>query len=471
MTAANGDSCASGPTSAPGATATLAGSALDAQPEFPKINRTTMAITSTMLVRKHSLIASLQLFVLIDLLFFPRLVFLFHIPASLLIVVFLIIANRFQLQKLQISLLFLFVSLLSVFYGATSNYNTFPEDSLKRAFQLFTILLYSFLVIDLEKIILSIVKILRVFFVYVFFMLIIFYGLPEFYFSIISTLYPEALSQASNNIENLRFMYIFSDPNSAAFMLCFCLAAYAMIEKNSKWGFLCFCLGLAAILATQSRGGYLAFIIIISYLIIFAKASLFTKLKICLLGGVVLLIVSSYFSKELAHLYSLFEARFEQEDSLGGGRLEKYVFFLNNINFLPFGVGYHLQQNGAKFLPHSDLIRLNLAYGLFALPLLLYFIIPRRRSQLLIFSVFLVPFLINTVIDDYRLFGLYLLLFRILGKHPDSVNSIQVSSVNNGLRKRSDSHLLRPFDERTQPSFATHALIAISEKSVAALKQ
>jgi hypothetical protein len=123
-----------------------------------------------------------------------------------------------------------------------------------------------------------------------------------------------------------------------------------------------------------------------------------------------------FYSEEIEMAYSIFDSRFEQEQDLGGGRSGKYHYFVENFNFLPIGSGYHLRQNGEEFRPHSDLIRINLSYGVLALPLLLYFVFPRRKSQALLFVVFLVPFLINTVIDDYRLFGMYLLLFGILGR-------------------------------------------------------
>jgi hypothetical protein len=60
------------------------------------------------------------------------------------------------------------------------------------------------------------------------------------------------------------------------------------------------------------------------------------------------------------------------------------------------------------------LIRLGLSYGIFSFPLFYYFIRPRAKDQRLFFLLVIVPFLLNSLIDDYRLLGFAILTFNLL---------------------------------------------------------
>jgi hypothetical protein len=366
--------------------------------------------------KSFDFVAALQAFVLVDLLFFPRLLFAFGIPSSMLIVVFSLLYRPLSLSRMLWALLLFTIMLASVTYGAVTGQNLVPEESLKRAIQLFSILLYSFFRLDTETIRSVLVKVLRCFYVWTFCTMLFFFLQPDIYKQVIAAIYPETLDQLENTIEILRFSYFYSDPNSAAYLICFTLVAYLFLERKLSWGIICSTMAIVTILATQSRGAYFAAAAIILYFSVSLRAPQHKRLLV--IGGscLVLWSLAFFYSEEIEMAYSIFDSRFEQEQDLGGGRSGKYHYFVENFNFLPIGSGYHLRQNGEEFRPHSDLIRINLSYGVLALPLLLYFVFPRRKSQALLFVVFLVPFLINTVIDDYRLFGMYLLLFGILGR-------------------------------------------------------
>lgn len=358
----------------------------------------------------------LAVLVFIDLLFMPRLLFAFGIPMSLLIVIVSIV--REPLSRLGVICLFALSTSMfaSVTYGTASGSNAVPIESLKRVFQLVTILLYSFYRLDFPMIGPALVKVLRAFYIWVFCAMLLFFFDPVFYAKLATYIYPETLDQLEDNIFVLRFAYFYSDPNSAGFFICITLVAYLSMERKRSWAFLCATLATVTVLATQSRGAYIALLLIFFYLMYGSDAPLGMKLRIIAFIGLLVGALATFYSEDITTAYAVFEGRFDQEDDVGGGRADKYAYFLQNLNVLPFGPGYHLQRGGAEFRPHSDLIRLNLAYGILALPLILYFVLPRRRSQVLLFAVFLVPFLINTVIDDYRLFPMYLLLFALLGQ-------------------------------------------------------
>jgi hypothetical protein len=183
---------------------------------------------------------------------------------------------------------------------------------------------------------------------------------------------------------------------------------------------LCGVMAVAVIVVVQSRGAYIALSLILTNLLLSSNLSIRKKVALMLFIAFAMSALAAVYSNEIELANMVFQDRMTQEEAfgegLGGGRTGKYLYWLQNYNLLPFGTGYNLQVNGIEFKPHSDLIRLNLSYGVLALPLLLYFVFPRQKSQILLFVVFLLPLLINTVIDDYRLLSVYLLLFTLMGQ-------------------------------------------------------
>lgn len=357
--------------------------------------------------------------VIVDLLFVPRLLFAFGVPASLLIVLGSVGRMRISWNGLICLLVLLSVMLGSVAFGAASGLNLQSVDSLKRVLQLAAILLYAFYAFDAYEIETLLVRVLRVFYVYVFGAMLLFYSSPGAYETAIARVYPEALDELQSNLLYMRFPYVFSDPNSAAYLICFTLVAYLRLEPRRSWAAFSVILGSASVLATQSRGAYIALLLILAHLLFNSDSKITTKILVLSCVGTVMAVLARMYYVEIELALNLVESRFGQEEELGGGRVGKYLFFLQNFNFLPFGPGYHLLRDGMEFRPHSDLIRLNLAYGILAVPAFLYFVWPRRRGQALLFAVFVIPFLINTVIDDFRLLGMYLLLFTLLGQNDD----------------------------------------------------
>lgn len=368
----------------------------------------------------------LAVLIFIDLLFFPRLLFAFGIPFSLLIVLLSITRVRLKLQDV-LCLLILGVSMFtSVLFGTLTGENIVPYESIKRVLQLITILVYALYRVDYSEIKLVMIKLFRVFYLYLFCVMLLFFIAPEIYEQLVVSIYPEALDQLLNNLLNRRFPYVFSDPNSAGYLISFTLVAYFAFERQKFWGILCGSMATIAVVATQSRGAYVALLLIFIHLLLSSHIRVRTKIAVLVFTALAVSAVAPIYRENIEQAYTVFESRFGQEEDLSGGRLDKYVYWLQNLNLLPFGTGYHLQRDGVEFRPHSDLIRLNLAYGILALPLMLYFVFPRHRSQMLLFVVFLIPFLINTVIDDYRLLPVYLLLFMLLSQ----LQTNGLSSIN-----------------------------------------
>lgn len=358
----------------------------------------------------HSLVL---VFSFLDLLILPRVLFGLIFPLSLPLVI-LAMAYRFNFRHLTISTLFLVVMFVSILNGVLFNSENQIEANIFRAFQLFVMLLYAQLFVHSYDIFCYIRMVLNVFFCYIGILLVLFIANPELYTVIISILYPEALSYFDLNMEMLRFAYSFSDPNSAGYLIAIALYLYILIGRHNKIFPFIAAIAIGSIFATQSRGAYIcASIAVIRYIYLSLFVENKLSLKFFVLIGLIALSLV-IFSDTISDFVYFSELRIDSEDEIGGGRLGKYDYFLNNFNIYPFGVGYNLAISGVEFRPHSDIIRLNLAYGVFALPLLGFFLYPRNTNQFIFILILLVPFSVNSIIDDYRLFSLAVITFGVL---------------------------------------------------------
>lgn len=359
------------------------------------------------------------LFTLVDLLFIPRPVSILSVPLSTALILLTLPWLTFNRKKLIIIIFLGVILLFSALLGTTEYQTKSLTEDTKRVVQLISILLYSIFAANCKIDEPAIKIIFRIFFIIIAISVSVFIISPEIYSTFIKSFYPEAQVLIDSNIMFGRFPYIFDDSNAAGYLIAMALATYTHYEKNISWLTLCTTAGMAAIFTTQSRGAYIA-------LTIFAIASLINGLKnskkekiksailFILLSAAVILLITTYLEEQISTILESFENRFEQEDEIGGGRQGKYSYFFEQINLLPFGVGYNLVKDGVEFRPHSDLIRWNFSYGLLSLPLLLYFIAPKLKNQIPLFLIALIPFLVNTLIDDYRLLANYLIFHHLI---------------------------------------------------------
>ena len=356
----------------------------------------------------------LAAFAFFDLLILPRVNFSVLLPISLIFVL-IYTPIKFNKKKGVVIFIISLIIILSIIFGTIFQEKSNLIKNIQRGFQLLIILSYSQLKIDFDIIKSIILKILRIYFVWLLILIIIFFYSNNIYSSLISVLYPDASEFLEWNITTLRFGYAFSDPNSAAYLTVMALLLYIIIEKNKYFLSISFFIASLAILLTQSRGGLICLLIVFVYNLIKVKN---IKLKIIFITVLLLLLFSGIYlyGEYINEFIEITKSRTEQEDSIGGGRLEKYIYFINNINFLPFGVGYDLYKDGVEFRPHSDLIRLNLSYGILSIPLILYFFIPQSKDQWIFLLIISIPILINSLIDDYRLFGLALLIYSLMNE-------------------------------------------------------
>jgi hypothetical protein len=361
-------------------------------------------------LRITSLIAVFSLF---DLLIMPRLNVGILLPSSMFLVLFVVPLNGVKKDKFYILLSIFLIISLSIFAGLVVNDIPSSTVNILRGLQFILVLFYSIDFIEYNYIEYYLRIVLKLFFVWILYLLIIFFSDPFTYYTLSSSLYPDTIEYLDYNIATLRFGYAFSDPNSAAYIISAALFLYVVIERNYKLVTLGMLIGVVAILSTQSRGGLVCLFVVIIYLFNNLKKFKY-KVGFIFITVVILIISYIYFGDYILDFNEVAMSRLDLEDEVGGGRMSKYLYFVSNFNFLPVGMGYTLFKNGYEFRPHSDIIRMNLSYGIFMIPLFFYFFFPKVKCEVYFFLLILVPLAVNTLVDDFRLFGVALLIFSFL---------------------------------------------------------
>jgi len=331
-------------------------------------------------------------------------------------------------NEMLVTILFFFVMVISIVYGLLIGNASDTAKNFQRALQLGSVLLYAQLFVDFQLIESVLKKVLRLYFIWISFLVILFFVYSDLYVSLITRLYPETLEYLDWNMQTLRMGYAFSDPNSFAYLTCMAIFLMAITEKNKTILNLAWLIAILAVLLSQSRGGIICMVILFFYFVIAVQKLSNTIILISLLVIACLAILIKY-QEQIEVFSELAVSRLESEESVGGGRADKYKYFFKNFNFLPFGVGYGLVKDGEEFRPHSDLIRLGLSYGILSFPLFYYFIRPKAKEQKLLFLLVVVPFLINSLIDDYRLVGFAILTFNLLKERSINQMNFQINIV------------------------------------------
>lgn len=361
------------------------------------------------------------IFMLFDILFLPN--FIMSTPISLFI--YLIGVNyffRFERNTALVYFCFLLVLFSSVFFGVISSGYDFV-DNVKRAFQLSLILslvFFDYRLINYIGIQRRVSLLVFLFIVYLLILYLLFVFSNGLYSDYMALVYPESIGMLDVNFMTVRFSYRFTDPNSLAYFLVlifvFILSLSMSMKRKCFYSFIVFLL----VVSTQSRGGITGFaIVFITHLFFVDKIKLSLRYVLYSLNFLFCSILVFYFLYDYVELYySSLQARREIEvamgSAVGGTRLENWFYLFSNLNLYPFGVGYNLYKENDIFRPHSDFIRLNLSYGFFSIFLFFALFNNFSRRFYSLWAAFLIPFLINTIIDDYRIFGVFILIYIFL---------------------------------------------------------
>ena len=371
-------------------------------------------------VSKYKFSGFYLLLLIIDLLVFPK--FLFSTPLLVFFIpLFLLFIPNFRHSNIIVYFALLIVIVSSVLFGSME-YQGYTSENLKRGIQIgvvFIILLYDFEKIDFVFMFKWLRRILIVYFLMILLLIFIFFFEVDLYSRFMRTFFPESIPMLLNNISHQRFSFHFTDPNAMGYFIVIVLAFLLTLKLPVREHMFYLICALIIVLTTQSRGAMLSYgLVALSYYFLFlnGKASKFYFLSL-----LVICCFIAFFYLEI-YVDNFFAAMVERSDAesalgagLGGGRIDSWYYFFQNFNYNPFfGVGYSLERDGEVYRPHSDFIRMNLSYGILVYFLFLYMLRGFCIKHTMIIFSFAVPFLINTVIDDYRLFCIFLIFYCLI---------------------------------------------------------
>lgn len=343
---------------------------------------------------------------LVDLLFLPRLSWPFTVPIFLLPALLVFVISTHSKREMTALLFFVAMVFLS-YFNSKLKFPHLDEDNLKRALQIVTVFAYGCAInyVLVSKYVKNIIK------ACVFFMggvACLYFIYPQVVSDVVLLVYPQTALLKESNLEAFRYAYILTDPNSAGYFSVMVLGIYLAIERPKNILNPVIVTSLIVVVATQSRGAILSYLLLVSYYYIIT-AEVFTVAVRKLIYSALFLLVVIFILDTFTGLVDHILSRFGQEVNLGGSRINKYSYLFDNMTFLPYGHGYYLELSGQEFRPHSDLIRLIVSYGIYSFVLFIYLTFPKSKFEFLIYIPFFVAFMINTIISDYRLFGIYLL--------------------------------------------------------------
>ncbi|EKO3740220.1 hypothetical protein P0E98_003131 [Vibrio metschnikovii] len=379
-------------------------------------------MNNTFHLNKEKLNSFFIKFMVIDLLFFPN--FLFSTPLSFfLLPCMLIFNNRLRASILSVFIVIFIFMLASVINGSIEHPSTEVEN-LKRMIQFLLIaslFLYKDSTFNFHGIVIFINKVVFFFVFYLYILLFFSFFNESLYLTLISYLSPMSILQIKENVNINRFSYYFSDPNSLGYLLSF-VSVYVLFHfKKPNVKIFIFTLIFVMVLFTQSRGALISMLLVTGVYTFYKLDFSIKSIRAFIFISAFLIFTAFLLQDYIILVNDAFKARSEIEAAtgtgLGGGRDVKYKYLIDNFNFKLFGVGYSLYIDSKEFKPHSDFIRMILSYGFFSLIPLCIFLFPSNFRSFVLLLAFSVPFMINTVVDDYRLFGIFIIFFIIIERY------------------------------------------------------
>ncbi|GIC34067.1 hypothetical protein VCSRO147_3527 [Vibrio cholerae] len=379
-------------------------------------------MNNTLHLNKEKLNSFFIKFMVIDLLFFPN--FLFSTPLCFfLLPCVLIFNNRLRASILCVFIVIFIFMLASVINGSVEHSNTEVEN-LKRVLQFLLIaslFLYKNAAFNFHSVVGFLNKLVCIFIIYLCILLFFFFFNESLYLTLMLYLSPMVILQIEENVNINRFSYYFSDPNSLGYLLSF-ISVYVLFHfRKPNFKIFVFTLIFVMVLFTQSRGALISMLLVTVAYFFYKLDFSIKSIRFFVFISVFLISIAFILQDYIVLVNDAFKARSEIEAAmgtgLGGGRDVKYKYLIDNFNFKFFGVGYSLFIDSKEFKPHSDFIRMILSYGVFSLIPLCLFLFPSNFRSFVLLLAFSVPFMINTVIDDYRLFGIFIIFFIIIERY------------------------------------------------------
>lgn len=352
----------------------------------------------------------------------------------------------FKSEYFRPFILFVFFVLLSMLFGMIVNpkYTILggqvvnaTEYNVKRTFQIIILFLYLFFAENIQVDKKKLKIILTSFIIWYLFLGILSTINLNMYFNIHNRLYGVSISNIdyylSNEADNLfRFRYIFLDANTSIYFFLLVSFYLLVLNKNSiKFNLFLLVSNVIAVLLSQSTGATISFFLFyLLYLIIFPTIEIIKakKIKINLHRFLfsLLVILSAFILIIILFSVNGLEINIDFVDSAfnritnndGGGRFEKYLYMFNDKFPFLWGEGYVLIREGQWFRPHSDILRMLYSYGIIAMILFIYmFKNIATKKGILIFLPAIIAFCINSLLDDQKIFSIFLLFYMIYSQY------------------------------------------------------
>jgi len=367
-------------------------------------------------------------FALIDLLmlpYFPLLIMPYSLPIVLLALVVLgkVKVRKFYFYSVVIvSLLMMLSVMTAILLGKAPE---FLREDFLRVLQFLTTFLYFFYFYAVAKY-LSTRVIKRIMIVAVVYILLIAIGFlinPSFLVALRQHLYTATVYRSGDILEHLRFTYIFSDPNTTGyFFLMLILFMLAYFKNTFVQSILLLASAVLVAILTQSVGAVVSLAVAAIFVLfkgfIRSNGRSIFKAVVLAIGLCIILLIFVHFTfpdivLAVSRSFNMFMERVMANPI--ASRLWKYPYATSN--FIPFlwGQGYTLLgPDGSIFRPHSDHIRLIYSYGVivYAMFISCFFRKIFQDRYLFLFPAFM-AFSVNTLIDEQKLFGLFLVLLAL----------------------------------------------------------
>ncbi|WP_422484799.1 hypothetical protein [Gudongella sp. DL1XJH-153] len=361
--------------------------------------------------------------VLFDILFMPYFPY-FIMPMSLPLVALMLlrygkITNNIYLKLFSIIAVTIFISVFtSIVIGRSTE---IIVENMKRAFQLLTTFAYFFYYQEtLKRRDINIKKILMLFVIYQFVLSILFFIDPNYIVDLKNILYKSSSYAAENVLIYLRYSYMFVDPNTAAyFFLIVVFFVYSRYEISTINNFAVIIATVVLLFSFQSNGAILATIAGVFLNILLDKKLLKNKtwksvIKLLFLAFIAIVFINAVFPELWSTTIDVIDRyiyRYERTVTSGNPRVGIYMRAISNLFPFLFGQGYTLFVQGEFFKPHSDHLRLIYSYGLVAYFSTVFFLFKNIFKKKYLFIIpAITAFTINTLVDEQKLFALFLIL-------------------------------------------------------------
>jgi hypothetical protein len=224
----------------------------------------------------------------------------------------------------------------------------------------------------------------------------------------------------------LRFSYMFEDPNTDGYFFLIVFFFLLPMVKTRLFKALLLVVAILTLIAVQSLGAFIAMGVGLAiYLIagmVKSKARMSGVFKwvapvviVGLLTGAAVPLLSNNKDNKIAGLGIIVEF-LQRRDNASSGKARAVRYSIAAKNYTPFiiGRGYSLLVDGDEFRPHSDNLRMIISYGLIAYACMLFLLFRNLFDKEFLFIIpALMTFCINSLIDETKLFSLFLVFLAV----------------------------------------------------------